>query len=162
MNWRKVLQYTLVHVGVAITAVPINSTLNRIMITDLNLPALLVGVLVALPYLLSPLQVAAGAWADHHTLWGRHRSPWILIGGLMAAFGGYLAAHAVVLMGENFALGLGAVAFGVLNAMLHLRASAAMLADLRGRLFGAALARDPARPDLPLGEAMARPDGDCA
>jgi len=108
MNWRKVLQYTLVHVGVAITAVPINSTLNRIMITDLNLPALLVGVLVALPYLLSPLQVAAGAWADHHTLWGRHRSPWILIGGLMAAFGSYLSAHAVVLMGENFALGLAA------------------------------------------------------
>jgi BCD family chlorophyll transporter-like MFS transporter len=106
MNWRKVVQFTLVHVGVAITAVPVNSTLNRIMITDLNLPALLVGVLVELPYLLSPLQVIAGAWADNHTLWGRHRSPWILIGGLMASFGGYLAAHAVVLMGENFALGL--------------------------------------------------------
>jgi BCD family chlorophyll transporter-like MFS transporter len=106
MNWRKVFQYTLVHVGVAITAVPVNSTLNRIMITDLNLPALLVGVLVALPYLLSPLQVVAGAWADQHTLWGRHRSPWILIGGLMASFGGYLTAHAVMLMGENFALGL--------------------------------------------------------
>ena len=108
MNWRKVVQFTLVHVGVAITAVPVNSTLNRIMITDLNLPALVVGVLVALPYLLSPLQVAAGAWADSHTLWGRHRSPWILIGGLMASFGGYLASHAVVLMGENFSLGLAA------------------------------------------------------
>jgi BCD family chlorophyll transporter-like MFS transporter len=106
MNWRKVLQFTLVHVGVAITAVPVNSTLNRIMITELNLPALLVGVLVALPYLLSPLQVLAGSWADHHTVWGRHRSPWILIGGLMASFGGYLTAHAVILMGENFGLGL--------------------------------------------------------
>lgn len=106
MNWRKVFQFTLVHVGVAITAVPVNSTLNRIMITDMQLPALLVGVLVALPYLLSPLQVLAGAWADRNTLWGRHRSPWILIGGLLASFGGYLAAHAVVLMGENFGLGL--------------------------------------------------------
>lgn len=64
--------------------------------------------------------------------------------------------------GLSFLLGLGAVGFGVLNAMLHLRASAAMLADLRGRLFGAALARDPAHGDLPLGEAMARLDGDCA
>ena len=106
MNWRKILQFTLVHVGVAITAVPVNSTLNRIMITELDLPALLVGVLVALPYLLSPLQVVAGSWADHHTVWGRHRSPWILIGGLMASFGGYLTSHAVILMGENFALGL--------------------------------------------------------
>ena len=106
MNWRKVLQFTLVHVGVAITAVPVNSTLNRIMITELNLPALLVGVLVAFPYLLSPLQVLAGSWADHNTVWGRHRSPWILIGGLMASFGGYLTSHAVVLMESNFALGL--------------------------------------------------------
>ncbi|KRW94212.1 ABC transporter ATP-binding protein [Paracoccus sp. MKU1] len=64
--------------------------------------------------------------------------------------------------GLSFALGLGAVGFGMVNGMLHLRASARMLADLRGRLFDAALARDPARPDLPLGEAMARLDGDCA
>ncbi|MFC3568168.1 ABC transporter ATP-binding protein [Paracoccus simplex] len=64
--------------------------------------------------------------------------------------------------GLAFALGLCAVGFGMVNAMLHLRASARMLADLRGRLFGAALARDPDRPDLPLGEAMARLDGDCA
>lgn len=106
MNWRRVLQFTLVHVGVAITAVPVNSTLNRIMITEFNLPALLVGLLLALPYLLSPLQVVAGSWADHHALWGRHRSPWILIGGLMASFGGYLTAHAVILLGENFTLGL--------------------------------------------------------
>ena len=64
--------------------------------------------------------------------------------------------------GLSFALGLGAVGLGMVNAMLHLRVSAAMLADLRGRLFGAALARDPALPELPLGEAMARLDGDCA
>lgn len=106
MNWRKVLQFTLVHVGVAITAVPVNSTLNRIMITELGLPALLVGVLVAFPYLLSPLQVLAGSWADHNTVWGRHRSPWILIGGLMASFGSYMTSHAVVLMESDFALGL--------------------------------------------------------
>jgi BCD family chlorophyll transporter-like MFS transporter len=106
MNWRRVLQFTLVHVGVAITAVPVNSTLNRIMITEFNLPAFLVGLLIALPYLLSPLQVVAGSWADHHAVWGRHRSPWILIGGLMASFGSYLTAHAVILMGENFAPGL--------------------------------------------------------
>ncbi|MFJ1294011.1 ABC transporter transmembrane domain-containing protein, partial [Paracoccus yeei] len=64
--------------------------------------------------------------------------------------------------GLSFALGLGAVGFGMVNAMLHLRASTRMLADLRGRLFGAALARDPAKADLTLGEAMARLDGDCA
>ncbi|MFD2442164.1 ABC transporter transmembrane domain-containing protein [Paracoccus kondratievae] len=64
--------------------------------------------------------------------------------------------------GLSFALGLGAVGFGIANSMLHLRASAHMLAHLRGRMFSAALARDPARAELPLGEAMARLDGDCA
>ena len=106
MKWRIVFQLTLVHVGVAITAVPVNSTLNRIMIADMGLSALLVGFLVSLPYLFSPLQVLVGNWADHHPLWGRHRSPWIVLGGLMASFGCYMAAHAVFLMGENFGLGL--------------------------------------------------------
>ncbi|WP_372802875.1 ABC transporter ATP-binding protein, partial [Paracoccus seriniphilus] len=62
----------------------------------------------------------------------------------------------------SFAVGLGTVGLGMVNAMLHLRASARMLVDLRGRLFRATLARDPFLPDPPLGESMARLDGDCA
>jgi len=33
-------------------------------------------------------------------------SPWILIGGLMASFGSYLAAHAAYFMHDQFAIGL--------------------------------------------------------
>ena len=106
MNWKKVLQLTLVHVGVALTAVPISGTLNRIMIADLHLSALLVSLLVSLPNLLSPLQVLMGAWADKRPLWGRHRSPWMVVGGLMAAFGSYFTAHAVHLIPDGGALGL--------------------------------------------------------
>lgn len=106
MNWKKVAQLSLVHVGVSVTVVPVTSTLNRIMIADMNLSALLVGTLVALPYLLSPLQVVIGHWADRHPLWGRHRSPWIVLGGLMAAFGSYLTPHAVYLMAQHYGLGL--------------------------------------------------------
>lgn len=66
----------------------------------------------------------------------------------------------------SFALGLGAVALGAANGLLHLRASSRMLADLRQRVYDAAMARDPTgpdqQPDLPLGEAMARIDGDSA
>ncbi|MGL4648681.1 MAG: PucC family protein, partial [Caldilineaceae bacterium] len=105
MNWRRVAQLTLVHVAVSITVVPVQSTLNRVMIADLGFSALLVGFLVSLPYLLSPLQVFMGAWSDRNPLWGRHRSPWILLGGLMAAFGSYMTAHAAYLMAENGALG---------------------------------------------------------
>jgi len=105
MNWRKVVQLALVHVGVSITVVPVTSTLNRIMIADMGLSAFLVGLLISLPYLLSPLQVAIGNWADHHAIWGHHRSPWIVIGGLMAAFGSYMTAHTVHMIPENFTVG---------------------------------------------------------
>jgi BCD family chlorophyll transporter-like MFS transporter len=106
MNVRKIIQLSLVHVGVSLTVVPITGTLNRIMIADMGIPAVLVGILVALPYLLSPLQVFVGNWADQRPLWGMHRSPWILIGGLMAAFGSYLAAHTVFYMDAHFVPGL--------------------------------------------------------
>lgn len=106
MTWRKVFQLTLVHVGVSITVVPVTSTLNRIMIVELGFSAFLVGLLVALPYLLSPLQVIMGNWSDRHALWGQHRSPWIVLGGLMASFGSYFTAHAAYRVADNFALGL--------------------------------------------------------
>ncbi len=108
MNWKKVIQLTLVHVGVSITVVPVTSTLNRVMISDMQMSATLVAFLVALPYLLSPLQVPVGNWADTHPIWHRYRAPWILIGGLVAALGSYMTAHTAYWMQDNFALGFGA------------------------------------------------------
>lgn len=114
MSWRKVVQLTMVHVGVSITVVPITSTLNRVMIADLGFSALLVGFLVSLPYLLSPIQVLMGAWSDRNPIWGFHRTPWMVIGGLMAAFGSYLAPHAAYAMTDNFNMGL-LMAIGVFS-----------------------------------------------
>jgi len=106
MNWKKVAQLVMVHVGVSITVVPVTSTLNRIMIADMHLSAFLVGILIALPYLLSPLQVLMGSWTDRVAIWGRHRSPWIVMGGLMASFGSYLTPHAVFEMNTQWGIGL--------------------------------------------------------
>jgi BCD family chlorophyll transporter-like MFS transporter len=106
MNWKKVAQLALVHAGVTMTVVPVTSTLNRIMIADLKMSALFVSLLVALPYLLSPLQVIVGNWADRNPLWGRHRSPWIVLGGFMATFGGYFTAHTIYWMQASYWLGL--------------------------------------------------------
>jgi BCD family chlorophyll transporter-like MFS transporter len=106
MNWRKVAQLTLIHVGVSITVVPITSTLNRVMIADLKIPAILVSLLVALPYLLSPLQVTVGNWADRHPIFGRHRAPWIVAGGLMAALGSYFTSHTAYWIAADFTTGM--------------------------------------------------------
>jgi len=57
MRWTTIFRLGLINVAVALTAVPIESTLNRIMISELRLPASLVALLIALPYAFSPIQM---------------------------------------------------------------------------------------------------------
>ena len=58
----KRIQLGLIHLAVAMTLVPINSTLNRVMIKELAFSASMVAVLASLPYLLSPIQVFIGSF----------------------------------------------------------------------------------------------------
>ena len=104
--FRKRLQLALIHVAVAMTLVPINSTLNRVMIKELALSATLVSILAVLPYLFSPIQVAIGAYSDKHPILGYRRTPYILLGLLLNVAGLALAPSVVYIMPENFGLGL--------------------------------------------------------
>ncbi|HZW04854.1 MAG TPA: BCD family MFS transporter [Anaerolineaceae bacterium] len=103
---RKRIQLALIHAAVAMTLVPINSTLNRIMIKELAISATLVAVLASLPYLFSPVQVAIGSYSDRHPLFGFRRTPYILIGLLLCVLGVILAPMAVFTIPENLPLGL--------------------------------------------------------
>ena len=107
------LQLGLIHLAVAMTLVPINSTLNRVMIKELAISATLVAVLASLPYLFSPIQVAIGSFADRHPLFGKHRTPYIVAGLLLCVLGVIVSPYAAFAMAENFwgGLALGLVAF---------------------------------------------------
>ena len=102
----KRLQLGLIHVAVAMTLVPINSTLNRVMIKELGISATLVALFVSLPYLFSPIQMAIGSYADRHPLWGRRRTPYILLGLLLCVGGALLSPYAAFLLAENWEAGL--------------------------------------------------------
>jgi len=106
MPFTKILRLGLIHVAVAITLVPINGTLNRIMIGELGLTATLVAVLVSLPYLFSPLQVWIGGYSDRHPLWGYRRTPYIALGLLLCVGGAALAPTAAFTLHDNFGNGL--------------------------------------------------------
>jgi len=110
----KRFQLGLIHTAVAMTLVPINSTLNRVMIKELAVSATLVAVLASLPYLFSPIQVAIGSFSDRHPLFGWRRSPYILLGLLLCVLGVVLAPQAAFLLGERSLAGLGLalLAFG--------------------------------------------------
>lgn len=111
---RKRLQLGLIHVAVAMTLVPINSTLNRVMIKELSISATLVAVLVSLPYLFSPAQVAIGSYADRHPWLGRRRTPYIVLGLSLCIGGALLAPYAAFMLADHWGvgLGLGLLAFG--------------------------------------------------
>ena len=96
------------------TLVPINSTLNRVMIKELGLSATLVAILASLPYLFSPIQVAIGSFADRHPLFGLRRTPYIFVGLLLCVLGVILSPYAAFAMQEDFWAGLllGMLAFG--------------------------------------------------
>ena len=111
---RKRLQLGLIHVAVAMTLVPINSTLNRVMIKELMLTATLVAVLASLPYLFSPIQVAIGSFADRHPILGRRRTPYIITGLFLCVAGVIVSPHVAFILAEDWwaGLGFGILAFG--------------------------------------------------
>lgn len=110
----KRIQLGLIHTAVAMTLVPINSTLNRVMIKELAISATLVAFLASLPYLFSPIQVAIGSFSDRHPLFGWRRSPYILLGLLLCVSGVVIAPGAAYLIGSGSIAGYGlaALAFG--------------------------------------------------
>jgi BCD family chlorophyll transporter-like MFS transporter len=101
----KRIQLALIHVAVAMTLVPINSTLNRVMIKELAISAALVSILASLPYIFSPTQVLIGSYADRHPILGWRRTPYIALGLLLCALGVALAPQAVYFLPAHPALG---------------------------------------------------------
>jgi BCD family chlorophyll transporter-like MFS transporter len=111
----KILRLGLINMAVALTAVPINGTLNRVMISELLLPASLVAMLIALPYLFSPIQIWIGGYSDTHPLFGLRRTPYIILGLLLCAGGSLLTPFAALALARDLwsGLPLGLLAFGM-------------------------------------------------
>ncbi len=110
----KRFQLGLIHVAVAMTLVPINSTLNRVMIFDLEISKTLVSLLAVFPYLISPIQVAIGSFSDRHPILGYRRTPYILLGLILCVLGLVISPSVAYLIHDNFTLGIlaGLLAFG--------------------------------------------------
>ncbi len=110
----KRIQLGLIHVAVAMTLVPINSTLNRVMIKELAISATLVAILASLPFLFAPIQVAIGSYSDRHPILGLRRTPYILAGLVLCVIGVAVSPQVAFLLDENFGIGIlaGILAFG--------------------------------------------------
>ena len=101
LSWLGIARLGLVQAGLGSVVVLTTSTLNRVMVIELHLAALIPGVLVGLHYTVQVLRPRLGYGSD---LGGR-RTPWIVGGMAMLGMGAVGAALSVALMVGHPVLG---------------------------------------------------------
>lgn len=141
-SWLAIFRLGLAQLSLGAIVVLTTSTLNRVMVIELALPALLPGILVALHYAVQMLRPRMGYGSD---MMGRC-TPWIIGGMTVLGIGGVLAATATTLLASSmlwggllafvafFLIGLGVSASGTSVLVLlakrvedHRRAAAATI-----------------------------------
>jgi BCD family chlorophyll transporter-like MFS transporter len=92
LSWLGIFRLGLVQAALGAVVVLVTSTLNRVMVVEYALPAVLPGVLVALHYAVQMIRPRFGYGSDR----GGRRTPWIVAGMAVLAIGGVLCAVATV------------------------------------------------------------------
>ncbi len=101
-GWLDIVRIGCVQTAIGAIVVLTTSTLNRVMVVELALPAALPGVLVAMHYFIQFTRPRFGYGSDV----GGRRTPWIIGGMVVLAAGGVLAATAVAWMATSTLAGI--------------------------------------------------------
>ena len=102
LGWLSIVRLGLVQTCLGAIVVLTTSTLNRLMVIELALPAVLPGLLVALHYGIQMTRPNWGFISDQ----GGNRTRWIVLGMIALALGGFGAALGVVLLQTVWISGL--------------------------------------------------------
>ena len=140
----RLLRLSLFQISVGMATVLVLGTLNRVMIVELSVPAMLVAAMVALPVLVAPFRAFLGFRSDtHRSAIGWRRVPFIWFGSLYQ-FGGlaFMPFALILLSGDQIhgpawaGEALAGAAFVMTGLGLHMTQTA-----------GLALAADQAEPE---------------
>jgi len=102
LTWPQIARLGLVQASLGSIVVLTTSLLNRVMVVELALPAILPGALVAIHYFIQLIRPRMGFGSDQT----RRASPWIRGGILVLASGGVLAAVSTILLSNSVVLGI--------------------------------------------------------
>jgi len=112
----RLLRLSLFQASVAMAAVLLSGTLNRIMVVELGQPAWLVALMVAIPLLLAPARALVGFRSDYHKSYlGWRRVPYLWFGTLLQFGGLAIMPFALIVMTEPHS---GPAVTGPIAAML--------------------------------------------
>ena len=102
LSWLSIIRLGVVQMSLGAVVVLMTATLNRLMVVELALPAVLPGVLVGLHY---GVQITRPNWGLRSDMGGR-RTPWIISGMAILGIGGVLAAISIPIIDNSFLLGM--------------------------------------------------------
>jgi len=126
LSWLSIVRLGLVQMALGAIVVLTTSTLNRLMVVELALPAVLPGLLVALHYGIQITRPNWGFLSDS----GGHRTRWIVGGMAALGAGAFGAAAAIPLLETAFGLGLAVSVFAYALIGLGVGASGTSLLAL--------------------------------
>lgn len=108
LSWVSIFRLGLVQTALGAIIIMTTTTLNRVMVVELALPATLPGLLVAIHHCVQMLRPRLGYGSDM----GVRRTPWIIGGMGVLALGGIVASCGVAIMGDMLVPGIIVAALG--------------------------------------------------
>jgi BCD family chlorophyll transporter-like MFS transporter len=131
---KQLLRLGLFQVACGMTSVLLLGTLNRVMIVELQVPAVVVALMIALPVLLAPLRALLGFRSDtHRSAIGWKRIPYLWFGALWQMGGLAVMPFALIVLGGDQVYGpawagevLAAMAFLMTGLGLHMTQTAGL------------------------------------
>ena len=95
-----VFRLGLFNMGLGLMAVLTLAVLNRVMISELGIPATITGGILAISLFVSPARVWFGQLSDYRPLFGKHRTNYVLLGTAIFGLAVFLAVRAVWQLGS--------------------------------------------------------------
>ncbi|WP_372890158.1 PucC family protein [Rhodosalinus sp.] len=130
----QLLRLSLFQVSVGMAMVMLLGTLNRVMIVELSVPALVVASMIALPVLIAPFRALLGFRSDtHRSALGWKRVPYLWFGSLWQMGGLAVMPFAILVLGGQQTVGpawagevLAAVSFLMAGLGMHMTQTAGL------------------------------------
>jgi MFS transporter, BCD family, chlorophyll transporter len=131
---RQLLRLSLFQVSVGMATVLLLGTLNRVMIVELGVPAMVVALMIAIPVLVAPFRAFLGHRSDtHKSAIGWKRIPYIWFGSLWQMGGLAVMPFALIVLSGDQTTGpawageaLAAIAFLMTGLGLHMSQTAGL------------------------------------
>lgn len=130
----QLLRLSLFQVSVGMATVLLLGTLNRVMIVELSIPAMLVALMIAIPVLVAPFRALLGHRSDtHRSAIGWKRVPYLWFGSLWQMGGLAVMPFALIVLSGDQYLGpqwagevLAALAFLMTGVGMHMTQTAGL------------------------------------